>query len=45
MALDSLFYSGDVKRYLLTFCLDPKNYFQKEISLHQILKSKISSDI
>ena len=45
VAIDSLFYSGDVKRYLLMFCLDPKNNFQKEISLHKILKSKISSDI
>ena len=45
VALDSQFYNGDIKSYLLPFFLDPKNNFQTEISLHQILKSKISTDI
>ena len=31
VALDSQFYNGDIKSYLLPLCLDPKNNLKKEV--------------
>ena len=41
VALDSQFYNGEIKSYLLPFFLDPKNNFQTEIlcTKYQNLKS------